>query len=343
MKKILLIGASGQLGTRIFRKLTEAGYTHIRILVREDSRYQHLLSANPEVFVGDLRDTESLKPALLGVDTVITTANSAAPRKKEDSFKSVDTRGMTKLVDEAKKAGVGHFVFTSIKPLSAATDKWLPLPKAKRIVEQHLIYSGLNYTILQPDAFMDVYFMFLGTEIPTLGDEAPLIGRDYKFMQTFFKGIKDDIARGKIGVIGDGKVRHSYITVENVADFTIKALEEPSMINQKIPLGGPEALSTLEVKAIFEKVLGKELKVKHTPALLMKIMGNLLAPFNTNASNIMKLNYIAATEESIIDSSDLAKKLGIRLTTAEEFLRQKLALQAKTAKLVPEPKLVTKA
>lgn len=341
MKKILLIGASGQLGTRIFRKLTEAGYTNIRMLVREDSRYRHLLSADPEVFVGDLRDAGSLRSALHGVDTVITTANSAAPRKKEDGFKSVDTRGMQDLIDEARRAGVGHFIYTSAKPSSPGFQKWIPLARAKKLVEDYLTASGLNYTILQPDAFMDVYFTFLGTEIPTLGDEAPLIKRDFMFMQTFFKGIKDDISNGKIGVIGDGKVRHSYITVDNVAEFVVKAVEAPSLMNQKIPLGGPEALSTLDIKAIFEKVLGKELKIKRTPAFMMKLMGNLLAPFSTNASNIMKLNYLSATQESIIDSADLANRLGIKLTTAEAFLRQKLVLQQATVSPAPEPGIVS--
>jgi uncharacterized protein YbjT (DUF2867 family) len=326
MKKILLIGASGQLGTRIFRKLTEAGYQKIRILVREDSRCQHLLSADPEVFVGDLRDVNSLRPAMQGVDTLIVTANSAAPRKKEDGFKTVDTQGILDLIQESRKNKLDHFIFTSIKPISPSLDQWLPLAKAKRMVEKRLTNSGLNYTILQPDAFMDVYFSFLGTDLPAQGDEAPLIHRDFKFMQTFFKSIRNDIAQGKIGIIGDGKVRHSYITVDDVAAFIVKAVDEPSMRNQVIPLGGPEALSSLEVKAIFEKVLGRELKVKRTPAFMMKLLGNLMAPFAPNAASIMKLNYISATAESIIDCSALADMLGIQLSTAEEFLRQKLAL-----------------
>jgi NADH dehydrogenase len=342
MKKILLIGASGQLGTRIFRKLTEAGNEKIRILVRKDSRYQHLLSAEPEVFVGDLRDVGSLRPALQDVDTVIITANSAAPRKKEDGYKTVDTQGILDLIRESRKSGVNHIIFTSIKPLPPKLDQWLLLARAKREVEKHLISSDLNYTILQPDAFMDVYFSFLGTDLPARGDEAPLIHRDFRFMQTFFNSIRNDIAQGRIGIIGDGKVRHSYIAVDDVATFIVKAVDEPSMLNQVIPLGGPAALSTLEVKKIFEKVLDRKLKIKRTPAFMMKLLGNLMGPFAPNAANIMRLNYIAATAESIIDSSALAEKLGIRLTTAEEFLRQKLALERKANQRTADKKIMTK-
>jgi nucleoside-diphosphate-sugar epimerase len=173
---------------------------------------------------------------------------------------------------------------------------------------------------------MDVYFTFMGTTLPVVGDEAPLVNRPFKFMQTFFNSIKNDVDKGKIGIIGDGNVKHSYITVDNTAKFIVKAIEEPDLFNKTIPLGGPEALSALEIKAVFEKVLGKPLNIKKTPAYVMKIMGNLLAPFNPAASNIMKLNYLSAVEPSTIDVSALAEKLGIKLTTAEEFLEEKLAM-----------------
>lgn len=343
MKKILLIGASGQLGTRIFHKLTDAGCKNIRILVREDSRYQHLLPHQPEVAIGDLRDVGSLREALQGVDTLITTPSSSTPRKKEDTFKAVDTQGYLDLIEEAKRQNVRHFIFTSVKPLPSHLDQWLSLSKAKRVVEKHLVHSGLVYTILQPDAFMDVYFTFMGTELPILGDEAPLVKRNFKFMQMFYNSIRKDMERGKIGIIGNGKVRHSYITVENVAEFTAKAVDEPSMMNQVIPLGGPQALSALELKAVFEKVLNKKLKVKHTPAFLMKLMGNILSPIAPSAANILKLNYLNATVESHIDSSELAAKLGIKLTTAEEFMQEKLMLSQK-AKIRPAAqKVVSKA
>lgn len=104
----------------------------------------------------------------------------------------------------------------------------------------------------------------------------------------------------------------------------MQTVEAPEMMNKSIPVGGPEALSALEVKAVFEKVLDKPLKIKRTPAFMMKLMGIVLAPFNPAASNIMKLNYLSAVEPSVIDTSAQAKKLGIQLTTAEEFLKEKL-------------------
>jgi uncharacterized protein YbjT (DUF2867 family) len=284
------------------------------------------LPDKPEVLIGDLLHVSSLQEALKGIDVVITTANSAAPRKKSDTFKSVDIQGYKNLIDEAKKHSIRHFIYTSVKPVSNRFKNWIPILKSKIIIENYLKYSGLTYTIFQPDAFMDVYFTFMGTTLTIEGDEAPLVDRPFKFMQTFFKNIKNDMEKGKIGIIGDGTVKHNYITVDNTAQFIVKAIEEPEFVNKAIPLGGPEALSALEIKAVFEKVLGKPLKTKSTPAFVMKLMGNLLAPFNPAASNIMKLNYLSAVEPSVSETTALAEKLDMKLTTAEEFLEEKMAM-----------------
>jgi NADH dehydrogenase len=324
MQKILLIGATGQLGTKIFEKLSGREKYSIRILIREDSNYEHLKSGHPEIFIGDLKDHESIKKAVVGCDIIITTANSAAPRKKEDSFKAVDEDGFRNLIDEAIKQEIKHFIYTSTAPVDKKYETWIPLCRSKVKTEAYLKQSGLSYTILQPGTFMDIYFIFLGTSIPAKGEPAALINRPFKFMQNFYNGIKNDIDKGKIGIIGNGKVKHTYIAIENVADFILKSIDSPELKNKAIPLGDPQALSPLEVKAIFEKVLNKQLKIKKTSPIIMKMMGGIFGFFNEGASNILKLNYMAAKASTNIDCTVLAEKLGIHLISAEEYLRSKL-------------------
>lgn len=324
MKRILLIGATGQLGTEIFEQLWLKKEYNTRIFVRKDSRYEHLKPGDPEIVFGDLKDKASVEKALEGCDVIITTANSAAPRKKEDSFRKVDIEGCKNLIDLAVAKGVEKFIYTSALPASPKNEKWIPLCRSKAIIEKYLKESGLNYSIFQPDTFMDVYFTFLGTSIPVVGEPAALVKRPFKFMQNFYNGIKDDIENGKIGIIGDGTKKHNYIAIENVAEFIVAAIDNPVLDNAVVELGGPESLSSLEVKAIFEKVLNKPLKIKKTPPVMMKVMGNVFSLFNEGASNIFKLNYMAATESSNVDSTEWAKKLGIRLIKAEEYLRAKL-------------------
>jgi uncharacterized protein YbjT (DUF2867 family) len=324
MERILIIGATGQLGTRVFQKLAKTGRYQLRILIREDSVYDHLKSAEPEIFFGDLRDKDTVFPAVRESDIIISTANAAIPRKPTDTFLAVDVIGHRYLIDAAKEAGVKQFIYTSVNAPEGMDPDWIPIFRSKMKTEAYLKESGLNYSIFRPDAFMDVYFAFMGTDIPLRNEVAATVERPWGFMQNFFKGIKADIAHGKIDIVGDGTVKHSYVALEDVAEFIVKAIGEPEFSRATVKLGGPEALSALDLKAVFEKVLEKPLEVKQTPVFMTKMMGKLFSLFNPAISNIFKINYMGATWPTVFDTQKLAEKFSIKLTTAEAYLQNKM-------------------
>jgi nucleoside-diphosphate-sugar epimerase len=63
--------------------------------------------------------------------------------------------------------------------------------------------------------------------------------------------------KSKAGIIGSGQNKHSFICIDDVAAFHAAAVDIPEVKNSIMNLGGPQALSMLEVVQIFEKVLGK--------------------------------------------------------------------------------------
>ena len=73
---ILVVGATGQLGAAVVRKLVERGIP-VRGLARTTSSYQHLEREGVELAFGDLRDEASLFAACENVDKVIATANGS--------------------------------------------------------------------------------------------------------------------------------------------------------------------------------------------------------------------------------------------------------------------------
>jgi uncharacterized protein YbjT (DUF2867 family) len=325
MKRVLIVGATGQLGTRVFEKLMAGKDYTVRIFAREDaSNLNYLKQSTPEITFGDLTDKRSFETAVAGCDFIISTANTAAPRKKTDTFQSVDIQGYLDLINAAKSAGVRQFIYTSIAPMNERFNTWIPLMQSKTITETFLKSSGLNYTIIQPCAFMDIYFSFMGTDKLSLNEPSALTNRPWGFLQTFYSSVKNDMAKGKFDIIGNGQNKQSYITIDNVADFLIKSIDNQSLFNKTIPLGGPEALTSLEVKSIFEKTLNKPLTVKSTPAVMMKIMGNVFSLFNKPASNILKLNYANAVSDLVVDSTNIARELDIKLTSAEEYIKSKI-------------------
>ena len=98
-REILVTGGTGLLGSRVVGRLREAGEN-----VRAMSRYRRA-----DTVRGDLITGEGLEEAVEGVGTIIHCASS--PLRKT---RRVDVDGTRRLLQEAARAGVSHFVFISI-------------------------------------------------------------------------------------------------------------------------------------------------------------------------------------------------------------------------------------
>jgi uncharacterized protein YbjT (DUF2867 family) len=233
--RILVVGASGLLGSEVCERLVARGQ-RVRALVRSTSnpdRVSRLRALGVELVIGDLKDPKSLENACQGQDGLVCTASSTFSRQEGDSIETVDRDGLNHLVDAARKSAVQHFVFMSF---SGNIDRPSPLRNAKRSVEKHLRDSGLGYTILRPSYFMEVWL-------------SPAIGFDF--------------AKGAATIYGAGTAKISWMSYRDVAEFAVQSLEKPSARNRVLELGGPERLSPLEVVRIFERLTGRKFQVTH--------------------------------------------------------------------------------
>src|SRR5690349_6562068 len=109
---VLVAGATGALGGRVVNALLDRGGRQ-RALVRGGWKADALTAQGVEIVRGDLAKPDTLAAALSGVDAVVTTAAGYTHRRKGDSLAAVDDQGNRNLVDAAKRAGIGRFVFTS--------------------------------------------------------------------------------------------------------------------------------------------------------------------------------------------------------------------------------------
>src|ERR1700741_23007 len=102
-KQILVVGATGFLGMEICRQLRSQS-KQVAGLVRTTSAPEHVKALKDwgvKLVVGDLKDKPSIKNALKGITTVISTATSTRSRADGDSVQTVDGDGQSNLVDEA--------------------------------------------------------------------------------------------------------------------------------------------------------------------------------------------------------------------------------------------------
>jgi len=73
-------------------------------------------------------------------------------------------------------------------------------------------------------------------------------------------------------------------------------------------------------------VLGKRVRTVRAPAGVFRLQQLILNPFSPAAANLMGMNWAFATADSAYDMSSIGPSFGVRLTTSEQFLRQKLQL-----------------
>lgn len=280
---ILVVGATGRLGGTIAHRLLADGRP-VRILVRPQSDYQSLVQAGAEPVIGDLKNPASLVSACDGIEAIITTAN-AAGRGGDDTFQTVDDEGNENLINAAVEAGVERFVFTSI--LGSDPNSPVPLMRAKGVTEERLRASGLAYTITQADAHMDLL-------IPVV--------------------LGVPLGRGEpVRLVAEGRRKHSFVAQEDVAAYTVAALDHPAARNQVIPIGGPEPLSWRDIVSATEQEFGRAIPIETIP-IGQRLPG--LPDFATDLMTVLEMY------DSPLDMSEAASIYGVEPTPVRAWLRQ---------------------
>ncbi len=281
-KLILVVGSTGDLGGQVTRKLLSM-HKSVRILVRPPSNYKPLVEAGAQPVIGDLKNRKSLDSACEDVSVLITTATSAK-RGGDDTVQTVDLDGNRNLIEAAKAAGVKQFIFVSANIADPTSP--IPLMAAKGLTEDRLRASGVPFTIIAPDAFMQVWVaMVVG--MPAVQGRA-------------------------VTFVGTGRRKHCFISDGDVAQFIIASIDNPKAVNQKLILGGPKPLSFIDAAKVFEHA------VRHKVPVQSFAPGQPIPGF---PDAMVQLITGFDMYDSEVDMRELAKTFGVRLTSLEEFAK----------------------
>jgi uncharacterized protein YbjT (DUF2867 family) len=219
---ILVTGATGTNGIELLKRLT-AYRTHalpiqVRAMVRKpvDQMDHSRKVGGAEYVIADFDDQASLKRALHGVTKAFLVTNSSE-RAEEQQLRFVDL---------ARAASVRHIVYLS--QLHAAKESPVRFLRHHAVVEKALDASGMCYTNLRPNLFMQGLLMF-----------APAIAGQGRL----FAPVTD--------------ARISVVDVRDIADVAAAALTQDGHQQKTYNLTGPEAITHAEMAAQLSKVLDR--------------------------------------------------------------------------------------
>lgn len=216
-KPILITGASGNVGRSVVQQLLARGAS-----VRYGGgSHERVPDAVESVAHLDFTDATTFARAVAGCGGMFLLRPPAIARVGPT---------LNRLVDVARDAGLEHVVFLSVA--GAESNRIVPHHR----VEQHLVASGLSYTILRPGFFAD----------------------------NLVSAYREDIAEGRIYVpAGAGRV--AFVDARDLGEVAAIALVEPAAhVNAAYHLTGPEAITFSDVARLLTERLGRP--VRYEPA-----------------------------------------------------------------------------
>jgi uncharacterized protein YbjT (DUF2867 family) len=293
----LIVGATGRLGRAVARRLRERGRA-VRAMARDPDAADDLRAAGVEVVRGDLRDPASLERAVQGTTSVFAAAHALLGRGR-NHMEAVDDAGHRALVDAARRAGAQRFVYTSV--LGASPDHPLDFVRTKWGIERHLEVSGLPFVILRPSAFMETHVHQL------IGE--PLL------------------ASGRATLFGRGETPRNFISVDDVARFAVRALEDPDLVGRTVEIGGWVNATNNEIVALYGGRGGRPPRVTRVPVGVLRTFSALLRPVHPGLSRVMR--WAALTDEGVLDErfdpKEMVARYGIDPTRLEDWIAARVA------------------
>jgi uncharacterized protein YbjT (DUF2867 family) len=211
---LAVTGSTGALGGMVARELSELNIPQ-RLVVRDPSRAPALERATIVPASVSYGDQSAAVKALEGTAVLfmVSGAESADRLEQHRTF-----------VDAAADAGVRHIVYTSF--FGAAADCVFTLGRDHFATEQHIRASGMAFTFLRDNFYMDVLPYFVG---------------------------EDGLLRGPAG---DGRV--AAVARADVARVAVTVLVDPGRHRgATYHLTGPEALTLTEVTRTLSETTGR--------------------------------------------------------------------------------------
>lgn len=270
MKKILVTGGAGFIGSNIVEKLLQLGY-QVRVLDNLSSGKQEnvdLFTSHPhyEFVFGDIKNIEDCHKACEGIDIVChQAAMGSVPRSIQfpllTNANNID--GYLNMLFAAKEAGIKRFVYASSSSVYGDEPN---LPKIEHRVGKPL--SPYAVTKATNEVYADVFAKNYGMELigfryfNIFGPRQDPNGQYAAVIPLFIKSLLNDVSPY---INGDGEQSRDFTYVDNAVQANILGLttENPEAINQVYNIALGERFTINQMYESLGDLLGKKIPAIH--------------------------------------------------------------------------------
>jgi len=235
MKKAVVVGGSGFIGSHVADHLLDAGY-QVTIYDRSESKW---LRADQELVIGDVQDSEKLNQTIVNSDVVYNFAGLADLNQALDQpLKTVNINilGNLNVMEACRVHSVKRFIYASTVYVHSREGGFYRCSKqaSEVYVEEYQRVYHLDYTILR-----------YGSLYGPRADEN----------NGLYRIVKSALKNGKVKYEGDINAMREYIHVEDAARASVDALSN-QFRNESVVLTGQEPMKVIEMLKMLAEILG---------------------------------------------------------------------------------------
>lgn len=287
---ILVTGGAGRLGKALVTALIKNG-KEVRVLIQQNEDAIRLAQGSIP-YLGDIADQDALERACEGAEAVIHLAAIVSQyRAGSREILRTNTLGTRMVVQAAKKAGVKKIIFASTVNIYGKSRKEKldeesevrptdTYGQSKRLAEEEIIKSGMNYTILRM---------------------ATIYGPGFE--NSFLK-IMGAIRNGKAYIVGNGNNHLALVHINDVVKAFMLALEK-KISNKKIyNITDGREYTQEYLFGLAADLLGVSKPERHVSPLMVRIVAK------AKGLDIDEVRFI--TSDRRVDISKARRELGYR-------------------------------
>lgn len=211
---ILVTGATGNYGSATIDFLLQKGIAanNIAALVRDEAKAEALIQKGVTIKIGDYNDYESLLSAFNGVSKLLLISGSDIANRGKQHQNAVNA---------AIASGVKHIVYTSFERKNESETSPIAFVAKSHIdTEKQIKESGMNYTILRNNLYMDFLPMFFGENVLETGIFLPAGDRKTAFT------LRSDMAEATANILSSEGHENQEYTFSNSENTTFQELAD---------------------------------------------------------------------------------------------------------------------